>query len=169
MSYRSYFLYLSFHPFRCYGRYPRSSIGFIPWISFQLPRLLSTFASHFTVPPKTVVDPTLFITLSKPMDNLSFKLGNCSGEILSKMGVDQMRILLMNVCNILSSAAPTPSVFVQHSNLFSILQSFFLSTSTSSLTPKNNYVRSNAPFTGFMMFTGRLIVLDTQSIFDYFF
>ena len=75
---------------------------------------------------KTLVAPVLVTTPPKLIEDLSFKLGHFSDDILSEMGVDQMRTLLIDARDILSSAAPTPSAF--------LIVYFFHFTSTSFLT-----------------------------------
>ena len=56
----------------------------------RLLQSLSTSASHSTVLPKTSVNPALVTTPQKPIEDLSFKIGNFSDDILYDMGVDQI-------------------------------------------------------------------------------
>ena len=86
--------------------------------SFCLPQLFSTSASSFDVFVKPPTAPVLVTTPQKSVSDISFKLGNISDDILSAMDEDQMRILLIDARDTLSSPTPTPSVFVQPSNLF---------------------------------------------------
>ena len=82
------------------------------------------FTSHSTALSTTPAYPVLVTTPQKSIKNLSFKLGNVSDDILSEMGVNQIRILLMDARGILSSAALNPSVFFQLSNFFLYLSLF---------------------------------------------
>ena len=118
--------------------------------------------------------------------NLSFKVGNISDDILSKMDEDQMRTLLIDAHDTLSSATPAPSIFVQPSNLFttpfpfsspaSISSTLFISpfpvsssATISYLAPKMDRVRSVASSVSFMTFNCSLIVLDTKISVDHTF
>ena len=118
-----------------------------------MPQSLCTSTSHSPLLLKTLVDPVLVTIPPKLIDNLSFKLGNVSDDILSEMEVDQIQILLMDADGIISSAALNPSVFFQPSNFFSIPQSLSLQVPTSSFTPKMDRVRFIAPSAGVITFT----------------
>ena len=93
-------------------------------LSSWLPQSLCTSTSHSPLLLKTLVDPVLVTIPPKLIDNLSFKLGNVSDDILSEMEVDQIQILLMDADGIISSAALNPSVFFQPSNFFLYLSLF---------------------------------------------
>ena len=97
-----------------------------------------------------------------------------------------MRALLIDASDTLSSVTPTPSVFVQPSNLFtsplplSSSASTFSTLFTSplpvsspapklSLTPKIDRVRSVAPSVGVIAFTAPLNFLNRQSSFNHTF
>ena len=80
------------------------------------------------------------------MEDLSFKVVNFSDDILSEMGVNQMRTLLIDARDAFSSAAPTPFIFVQLSVLFISPLPLPLPTLTSYVTPKMNRVRSVTPY-----------------------
>ena len=97
-------------------RAPASSL-FLEF-SLRLPQSLSTSASSSTVLINPPPVPVLVTNRSKPIANLSFKLGNISNDILSTMDEDQMWTLLIDARDTLSFVAPAPYIFVQYSNLF---------------------------------------------------
>ena len=82
------------------------------------------------------MDSLLVTTTLKSVEELNFKLMIFYNEILSEMGLYQMRTLFIDARVTLSSVIRNPSVFVQPSNLFSSSNLLSLPAPTSSLTPK---------------------------------
>ena len=97
-------------------RAPASSLSLE--FSLHLPQILCTSTSCLVVainPPSALASVT---TPPQPIADLSFKLGNISNDIFSAMDADQMRKLLIDARNTLSSTTSASSNFVQPSNLF---------------------------------------------------
>ena len=87
--------------------------------SLRLPQSLIISFSSSTLLLNASADSSAVTTFPQPVEDLNFKLGNISDEILSEMGVDQMRTLLMDARDALSSAVPSSAVSVQYTTLFS--------------------------------------------------
>ena len=92
------------------------SLEFSLWV----PQSLRTSTSNSTVDTKTPSPPVLVTTPSNPIENISFKLGNFSDNILSEMVVDQIWTLLIDSCDTL---------------LFSHFHSFFIRPTTLFISP----------------------------------
>ena len=106
------------------------------------------------------MDSLLVTTTLKSVEELNFKLMIFCNEILSEMGLYQMRTLFIDARVTLSSVIRKPSVFVQPSNLFSSSHLLSLPAPTSSLTPKMDRVFFIAPSTKAVIFTRPLIILE---------
>ena len=81
----------------------------------------------------------------------------------------RIRALLMNTFDALSFIAPSHTVSVQHTALFSTPRLLSFAAPISSLVPKMNRVYYVAPSDGFMIFTGSLNFLDAQSSVNHMF
>ena len=106
------------------------------------------------------MDSLLVTTTLKSVEELNFKLMIFCDEILSEMGLYQMRTLFIDAHVTLSPVARNPSVFVQPSKLFSSSHLLSFPAPTSSLTPKMDRVFFIAPSTKVVIFTRPLIVLE---------
>ena len=137
--------------------------------SLRLPQSLRTSVCSSTILLDVPTDILVVKNPPCPVENLSFKLGNFSDDILSEMGVDQMRILLMDSRDALSSATTSFTVSVQPTTLFSTTPFLSSVTPISFLTPKMDRVRSVDSSTRVMTFTGPLNFLDTQFSFNHIF
>ena len=98
--------------------------------------------------------------------DLAFTLGNLSDDILTGMDSDELLKLVIKARDTIS-VVPSPTIqsFAQ-SNLFSTPQSIPPHAQSNTLSPKMDRVRKIAQSGDIMTYTGTLIPLDSQDVFD---
>ena len=132
--------------------------------SLRLPQSLSsTTLTTVVIPPPVTTSPSVQ-TYFQPVVDLAFTLDNLSDDILSDTEPNQLRKLVINVRDTITSAISTPILSIAPSNLVSTPKSLFPQALPSSPTPKMNRVHSIALSGGVMTFTGTFNFLTHELV-----